>query len=85
MLTLIAANSAIELTGSATLRRYRLGAKSTVHRILKSLIADEHMVAVSGGHGVDDPFFQRWIEVHTFKEFGFPTSALIDRAQAEPR
>lgn len=56
-----------------------------MHRILKSLIADEHMVAVSGGHGVDDPFFQRWIEVHTFKEFGFPTSALIDRAQAEPR
>ncbi len=82
MLTLIAANPAIELTGTATLRRYRLGAKSTVNRILKSLITDEHVVAVSGGHNVDDPFFQRWIEVNTFKEFGFATPALTDRAQA---
>lgn len=82
-LTLIAANPAIELTASSTLRRYRLGAKTTVDRTLKALIRAEHVVALAGAHGIDDPFFRRWIEVNTFREFNFPIPAVADRVTDE--
>jgi hypothetical protein len=79
ILVLVAHTSTIEVSASATLRRYHLGSKSTVTRILKALMAEEHIVRAHGAHYIDDPFFRRWIEVHAFREFAFPTPTLLHR------
>ena len=79
ILVLIAANPSVELTASKTLHRYRLGAKTSVNRTLKRLIAEEHVVATKTDLRLDDPFFMRWIELNAFKEFNFPMPSLKDR------
>ena len=82
ILILLAKSPSTELTASSTLRSYRLGSKTTVSRMLKTLITDEHVVEENGRHHVDDPFFRRWIEIHAFKEFSFPTPSLLNRASS---
>lgn len=71
ILALIANDPRIEVTGTETLRRWRLRPKSTMSRIVTSLIADEVIArSPDGVYAFDDPFFRRWIEVHVFQDFG---------------
>ena len=82
ILLLIAVNPKVELTASSTLKRYDLGAKTTVDRTLKTLIQEEHVVVARNGHRLDDPFFMRWIELNVFRELNVSVPSLRERILA---
>ncbi|MCA0375380.1 MAG: hypothetical protein LCH84_06910 [Gemmatimonadetes bacterium] len=64
LLALMARDPQVEPTASATLRRWPLPPKSTVARIVTSLVDDEYVVrSADGSWRLDDPFFARWIVV----------------------
>ena len=64
LLALMARDPQVEPTASAMLRRWPLPPKSTVARIVTSLVDDEYVVrSADGSWRLDDPFFARWIVV----------------------
>ena len=79
ILIVIAHNPKVELSATSTLNRFSLGAKTSANRILKTMIAAEHIAKENGKHRVDDPFFKRWIELNAFREFNLPVPQLLDR------
>ena len=72
LLVLMAHDPRVEPTGTATLRRWPLKPKSTMARIVSQLIAASLVFRdTAGAYRFDDPFFQRWIALHVFPDFGF--------------
>ena len=73
LLALLASNPHLKVTSFNVLREQSLGPKSTVSRALKQLVADEILVETpAGAYVCDDPFFQRWLELNVFEDFGLP-------------
>jgi hypothetical protein len=77
VLALLADEPRTEITAMATMRRYKLGPKSTAHRALLRLIADEVVVETEAGHGFDDPFFRRWVQLNALEDIGRPIPILM--------
>jgi len=73
LLALFAANPSLKITSAAVVQQHHLGPKTTITRAVGSLVADEILVeTASGAYVCDDPFFQRWLELNVFEDFGFP-------------
>lgn len=77
ILSLMAHDAHIEPMAATTLRRWPLPPKSTVARIVASLVDEELVVReADGAWRLDDPFFARWIAVNVFQDFGFMIPAV---------
>ena len=65
LLSVLATEPDVRFLAEETLRRHRLGAKTTVQRTLRGLVERELLVVRPrrGGYAFDDPFFRRWIEL----------------------
>lgn len=78
VLRAMAAEPGIQITASGTLKRYTLGAKSTVHDAVASLTREEILVAqTTGAYTFDDPYFRRWVQRHTLPDIGRMAPPLI--------
>lgn len=78
VLRAFAAQADIQITASESLRRYQLGAKSSVQSTVESLIDAEHLTRLSPARYIlDDPFFRRWIQVYGLPDIGLPTPPLL--------
>lgn len=69
-LLLLATEPKAELTGASTLGKHNLGPKTTVHRVLKDLVAGEVLVEAAEGLLFDDPFFHRWVQLNVLQDVG---------------
>jgi hypothetical protein len=67
-------------TARDTLRRFDLGAKSSIGRAIESLTADEVLLRSRPGTYVfDDPYFRRWIQLHAAVDLGVPVPPADDQ------
>jgi hypothetical protein len=71
VLRAFATDAAVQITSAASIRRFRLGPKSSVQSTVESLVGDEHLArGGSGGYGFDDPFFRRWVQTFALADIG---------------
>jgi len=69
LLSVLTIEPDVRFLAEETLRRHRLGAKTTVQRTLRGLVERELLVVrpQRGGYAFDDPFFRRWIELEVVR------------------
>jgi hypothetical protein len=78
ILLVVAVEPRTPITAADTLERFRLGPKSTVHRVLNELVSGEVLVEQgSDGLAYDDPFFRRWVQVSVLEDIGRSAPALL--------
>jgi hypothetical protein len=77
ILALLADDAHTEIMALATMQHYKLGPKTSVHRALQRLIADEVVVATQDAHDFDDPFFRRWVQLNALEDIGRPVPLLL--------
>lgn len=70
-LAVLASIPGVSLTAHATLRRFELGAKSTVSRAVDSLTREELLHRPErGSYTFEDPYYRRWIQLHAAADLG---------------
>lgn len=80
ILRVFAAEPTVAITASATLARYRLKSKSTVHRTVLDLVRREYLAPADGKNEqyvYDDPFFRRWVQLFALDDISVPTPPLV--------
>ena len=78
ILLVVAVDPRAPITAADTLERFRLGPKSTVHRVVSDLISEEVLVD-QGPEGLsyDDPFFRRWVQLNALEDIGRSAPPLL--------
>ncbi len=78
ILLVVAVEPKTPITAADTLERFRLGPKSTVHRVLNELVSGEVLVDQGAdGLAFDEPFFRRWVQVSVLEDVGRSAPPLL--------
>jgi len=71
VLRAFAANEAVQITSAETIRRFRLGPKSSVYSTVERLVEAEHLARRgTGRYAFDDPYFRRYVQVCALPDIG---------------